>query len=107
MERYLQSVLDEKSRSMIYRGYERARQFAKQVGEVRFERVTLLVASTCYDIFTPLAPDLHGEFVRRMQDWLRRVATLSPQERDGRIAGLDALLDRHDPVRGLMEWLIC
>jgi hypothetical protein len=102
---YLQSELDEKSRPMIYKGYECARQFAKLVGEPRFERVTLLIASTPYDVFTPLAPDLHGEFVRRVQGWLRRVTTLSPQEREDRFTTLDALLDAPGPVRRLMEWL--
>jgi hypothetical protein len=91
---------------MIYKGYECARQFAKLVGELRFERVTLLIASTPYDVFTPLAPDLHGEFVQRVQHWLRRVATLSPQEREDRFATLDALLDVPDSVRSLMEWLV-
>jgi hypothetical protein len=103
---YLQSELDERSRPMIYKGYEFARQFAKLVGEPRFERVTLLIASTPYDVFTPLAPDLHGEFVRRVQDWLRRVATLSSQEREDRFTTLDALLDTPGPMRRLMEWLI-
>jgi len=103
---YLQSELDEVSRPMIYKGYECARQFANLVGEPRFERVTLLIASTPYDVFTPLAPDLHGEFVQRVQHWLRRVATLSPQEREDRFATLDALLDVPDSVRSLMEWLV-
>lgn len=103
---YLQSEFNERSRPMISKGYECARQFAELVGEPRFERVTLLIASTPYDVLTPLAPDLHGEFVRRMQDWLRRVATLSPQEREDRFTTLDALLDTPSPVRRLMEWLI-
>ena len=106
-ERYFQATLDPVKKPLIHMGFQQARRFANLVGEAHFEQVTLLVTSTPYNVFTPLAPDLHGEFVRRMQDWLRRVATLSPQEREGRIAGLDALLDRHDPVRGLMEWLIC
>lgn len=104
--RYLHSALDEQTRMMTCRGYELGRQFANLVGEPRFERVTLLVASTPYDVFTPLAPDLHGEFVRRARDWLRRVATLSPHEREGCVATLDAVLAGADPVRRLMEWLI-
>jgi len=103
--RYLHNALDKKTHTMTCRGYELARQFTDLVGEARFEQATLLVASTPYDVFTPLAPDLHGEFVRRAWRWLRRVTTLSPQEREGRVATLDALLDRHSPVHGLMEWL--
>jgi hypothetical protein len=106
MVRYLQDALDEETRPMICKGYALARQFAGLVGEAYFEQVTLLVAGTPYDIFTPLAPDLHGEFVLRVQDWLRQTATLSPHEREDRVAVLDKVLDGTDPVRGLMEWLI-
>jgi len=107
VQQYFQEILDPVKKLMVYAGYEQARRVANLLGEARFERVTLLVASTPYDVFTPLAPDLHGEFVRCVQDWLRRVVTLSPQEWESRVATLDALLDRHDPVHRLMEWLTC
>jgi hypothetical protein len=104
---YLQSVLGEEAHPLVCRGYELARQFAGLVGEVRFERATLLVASTPYNLFPPPPPDLHGEFVRRVGEWLRQMFTRSLSEREDRVAALDMVLDKPDPVRKLMEWLTC
>jgi len=106
MQCYLGTTIDEITHPIVYKGYEWARQFADRVGKPRFERVTLLVASTPYDVCTS-ARDLHGKFVRHVHDWLCRVVTLSPQERENRISVLDAVLDGPNPVEGLMEWLNC
>lgn len=105
MKRYCESVADPVKKPFIHEGYEQARRFHKLAGEARFERVTLLVASTPYNVFD-LIVDLHGEFVLRVENWLRRIATMTLQEREGLLAQLDTALDGPTPVRGLMEWLI-
>ncbi len=105
MAQYLKNALDDVSKPIIYGGYESARQFAALAGVTRFERATLLIASTPYDFFDHI-PDLHGEFVRRVPHWLNRVATITPWEQEGLLAQLDEVLNGSTPVRGLMEWLI-
>jgi len=92
---------------MICNTYELAERFDKLVGEERFERVTLLFASTPYDVLSPQPFDLHGEFVQRIQSWLRLVAALAPEEREDFLTTLDTLLDGPDPVCRIMEWLKC
>lgn len=108
LAQYLQVTLDDVKKPLLNLGYEQARRLVElaRIGEERFERITLIVATTTYDLFTPGIPDLHGEFVMRVRHWLRRTATVTPQERANLLTYLDAILDGPTPVRGLMEWLL-
>jgi hypothetical protein len=106
-QQYFQKVLNPVERPpLLHMGYKQADHFLRLIGEERFEQVTLLVASMPYNLLPPPPPDLHGEFVLRVRDWLRRAFSMSLSERENCIALLDSLLNGPDPVRGLMEWLI-
>ncbi len=104
--RYFQAQNDDASNEpWVPYGFELARCFETVVGSDLFRRATLLLAISAYNYF-PGVPDLHGEFVKRVDQWLGKIATLPTQEKDAKVEHLARLLEEDEPLKGLMEFLI-
>jgi hypothetical protein len=105
-ERYFDSLNEvDIERPWIEFGFRQARQFETVVGKDLFKAATLLVAISPYRHF-PGIPDLHGEFVKRVENWLRKTATLSVEEKENLARKLVEELKRKEPLKRLFEFLI-
>lgn len=87
-------------------GGARARAFEAAVGPDLFRQVSVLVAAHPYQYFAPEIPDMHGEFMRRIEHWLTRSATMSEAESLQMLDSLSRVIDGGDPLRGLFEFLV-
>lgn len=86
-------------------GYEQARRFENVTGLDLFKKTTLLVAISPYDQF-PDIPNLHWDFVRRVAQWLAKMATLSETQEESKVRQLAEELGKQEALRRLLEFLI-
>ena len=104
--RYFKDCLDSSVGPWVEVGYARARAFDAAVGPDLFRKVTVLVAAHPYHYFAPQIPDVHGDFVKRADHWLRRTATASEAERAAMCDSLAQTLADPEPLRALFDFLV-
>ena len=105
-DQYVQTQLDDISKEpWVPEGWRLADHFERIVGKDLLRRTSLLVASSPCDHF-PGLPNLHWKFVERVKQWLDRIVTRSPREKEILLERLAALLQGSDPLEKLFDFLI-
>lgn len=104
--RYFRDCLDSAVGPWVGFGCARARAFEAAVGPDLFRQVTVLVAAHPYDYFAPEIPDMHGDFVRRVDHWLTKTATASDAERADMRDFLAQTVVAEDALRALFDFLV-
>lgn len=103
---YVRTQLDDVSKEpWVPEGWRLADHFERIVGKDLLRRTSLLVASSPCDHF-PGLPNLHWKFVERVKQWLDRIVTRSPREKEILLERLAALLQEPDPLEKLFDFLI-
>lgn len=104
--RYFRDCFDSATTPWVGVGGARARAFEAAVGSDLFRQVTVLVAACAYQYFAPEIPDLHGDFVRRVDHWLTRTATASDDVKADLRSALAEIVVGEDPPKALFEFLL-
>ncbi|MFB0533709.1 MAG: hypothetical protein ACETWR_01880 [Anaerolineae bacterium] len=103
---YIQAEQDDATKEpWVPWGWTLADAFERIVGKDLLRRTSLLVASSPCDHF-PGLPNLHWDFVKRVQQWMTRLVTRSPREKEVLLERLAALLQGPDPLDKLFDFLI-
>jgi len=104
LDKYINQIVYNQNNKYIQKGYELARDFNDIVGEILFYKISLLLASSDYDVL-PNRPYVHTKFLISVDKWMQYFSKLELKQKGEAVGWLEIAIDDREPLKTLFEVL--